>query len=84
MTKKGEWLTRQDGHKGFVDLVMAKAGIVIFAELKTGYNKPSPDQLLWLEALRGSGRIAECWYPKDWERIITLLTTPVATVVESL
>jgi len=32
-----------------------KQGIVIFAELKTGYNKPSPDQLLWLEALQGPG-----------------------------
>uniref|UniRef100_A0A6M3KED2 VRR-NUC domain-containing protein n=1 Tax=viral metagenome TaxID=1070528 RepID=A0A6M3KED2_9ZZZZ len=60
---------------GFVDLILAKEGhSVVFAELKVGRNKPSPEQKAWLELL------ASCpnsqvflWYPEDFEDVKWIL-----------
>ena len=49
----GEYLTAQVGESGFLDLVMARAGRVILAELKKIGGRPSPEQLAWLSALSG-------------------------------
>lgn len=63
------WVTpvAADG-KGFMDLVFAKAGIMIAAELKVHPNKPSEDQEKWI---RESG--AYLWYPEDWPTIRQVL-----------
>ena len=45
------WRTPVEGHKGFPDLCMARAGVVIFAELKIGRAKLRVDQQKWAEAL---------------------------------
>lgn len=65
-TKDG-WATPIRGDKGFPDLVMARKGRVIFAELKVKDNKPDADQELWLDALRGTAAETYVWWPKDWD-----------------
>ena len=50
--------------KGFPDLVLAKNGAVLFAELKTDIGVLSNDQIAWLLATHGV-----IWRPKHWEII---------------
>lgn len=86
----GRWRTALKGHKGFPDLVLARAGLVLFRELK-GYDargrlgKLSPEQRDWgrqLEqpadsdpAWRGVGApLFAVWTPDDWPLIQATLT----------
>jgi hypothetical protein len=46
----------QQGHSGFPDLVLARAGDVRFLELKSESGHVTPDQAAWITALRG-----DCW-----------------------
>lgn len=64
-TAKG-WRTAMQGHPGFPDLVLARDGVVIVAELKSRTGKADEDQQLWLEAL---GDHARLWRPADWPAI---------------
>ncbi len=60
---------------GFPDLVMARKGRIVFAELKVGKNKPTLNQLRWLAVLGlCPGVIARCWYPEDWDEIEAVIT----------
>ena len=86
LAKRAGWLvyfTHRSTHSpaGYPDLCMVKPasatsrGRLIYAELKVGRGKLSTDQMVWLEALRHSvpGVECYCFYPKDWETIVTLL-----------
>ena len=64
-TAKG-WRTAIQGHAGSPDIIAARNGRVIGAELKVGRNKPTEDQLLWLHHW---GKDAYLWYPSDWQQI---------------
>ncbi|MFD5089379.1 hypothetical protein ACFWMR_02170 [Amycolatopsis thailandensis] len=64
-TAKG-WRTPMQGDPGFPDLVLARDGVVIVAELKSRRGQPTDDQKLWLEAL---GAHARLWRPVDWPAI---------------
>ena len=64
-TAKG-WRTALQGDPGFGDIVAARFGRRVLAELKVGNNKPTPDQLVWLHHWRDD---AYLWYPKDWKQI---------------
>jgi hypothetical protein len=64
-TGKG-WRTPLQGHPGLPDLVLARAGVVILAELKRHRATPSPDQRLWLAAIGGNARL---WTPANWPEI---------------
>ena len=59
--------TPVQGDVGFPDLVLAKGGRVVLAELKTDKGKTSAAQREWIEA---SG--AELWRPSDWPAIEAL------------
>ncbi len=72
-TNKG-WRTAMSGDVGFPDLVLAKAGRVVFAELKVGKNWPTAEQAVWLEALEGSQNLSCIWYPEDWDDIVRILS----------
>ena len=63
-TQRG-WRTAvaADG-RGFVDLVIAKPGHVLFAELKTSVGLTTDAQRKWLTAL---SPFAYLWTPADWE-----------------
>lgn len=64
---KGRWLTpvAADG-KGFPDLCMARAGRVIFAELKSAKGSLRPEQHEWVAELRGPVTEVYVWTPADW------------------
>jgi len=68
-TGKG-WRTPVQGHPGLPDLVLARDGVVVLAEIKTQHGRPSPDQRLWLAALGGVGRL---WRPGNWAEIVEAL-----------
>ncbi len=58
---------------GFPDCVFIRGPVLIVAELKVGKRKPTPEQLLWLEAFRGTGAKAFVWYPSDFPEIQRVL-----------
>jgi hypothetical protein len=66
------WATPLQGHAGFPDLALARAGRVLLAELKTDRGRPTPDQRRWLAELGDHGRL---WRPADWPDVLTTLTT---------
>lgn len=81
----GRWRSSIQGHKGFPDLVLAKDGIVIFAELKSETGRLRPEQKLWLKHLDAEnwckptthnlGWAPEVcvWRPSDLDRIEDIL-----------
>lgn len=76
-TKYG-WKTPMQGDPGFPDLVLARDGRVIFAELKSDTGKLSPEQGMWLSAIdpywEDTPRLpirfaAYVWRPSDIDEI---------------
>ena len=65
------WKTPVAGHEGFVDLTLARNGVVIHAELKTETGKSSPEQLEWADAI---GATHVLWRPHQYQEIVTLLS----------
>ena len=60
----------QDSRNGFPDLVLARGGQVIFAELKAQKGRVSAAQWAWLNELVGHDYV---WRPSDWEVIVEVL-----------
>jgi hypothetical protein len=59
------WRTALQGHRGFVDLVLAREGETIHAELKVGRNMPDDDQWAWLIWLASTpGAEVYIWRPQ--------------------
>lgn len=70
---------------GFPDLVLARDGQIVFAELKTEHGTLRPEQARWLEALRGvehecqhahsdlGGVDTYLWRPSSWDAIVERL-----------
>jgi hypothetical protein len=71
----GSWRTAVEGDAGFPDLVLARDGRVIFAELKTERGKPSPAQDRWMLEIRGRYDTSPCylWRPSDRPEIARVL-----------
>lgn len=67
MIRSGRWVTPYEGHPGLPDLVLARAGEVILAELKSDTGKVSKDQGLWLAAAGTRGRV---WRPANWDLVV--------------
>lgn len=64
------WRTPVQGHIGAPDLLLARGGDVICAELKTDRGRVSPEQHLWLAALGDHGRV---WRPRDRDHVLARL-----------
>jgi hypothetical protein len=64
-TVKG-WRTPVQGNKGFPDLVLARRGQVVFAELKTTKGTVQAEQKKWIEELPD----VHVWRPADLLQII--------------
>lgn len=67
-TNKG-WRTLTQGHTGFLDLTLARRGVVLFAELKTRKGRLTAGQSLWIEHLPN----AYVWRPADLDEIRRVL-----------
>ena len=64
---------------GFPDLVLARVGSIIFAELKAPTGNMSKRQKEWADELRGMRRknewpLVRCWRPGDWDEIEAVLS----------
>ena len=77
LNERGKYQTAIQGDKGFVDLVMARRGRIIFWELKTDSKRSTttPDQDRWLTELTMIGDRcpdvdARVMRPSDWEQIV--------------
>jgi hypothetical protein len=66
-TQRGRWVTPMAGDKGFPDLVLAREGRLLLAELKTDTGKPTAEQQAWLAELGAHGRL---WRPRNWEAVL--------------
>ena len=73
-TSRG-WRTPVQGDAGFPDLVLARRGALIVAELKSDTGRVAPDQRAWLDQLGGHGRL---WWPRDWPAVLAEITTKEA------
>lgn len=62
----GRWATPLQGDAGLPDLVLARDGVVLLAELKSDTGKPTAEQAQWLAAAGPHGRL---WAPRDWPAV---------------
>jgi len=61
------FLTAQQGHRGFPDLVLLRPPRLIFAELKTARGRVDFDQATWLNGLDAVPGVEQfVWRPDDW------------------
>ena len=58
---------------GFPDLVLARDGKLVFAELKSEGNSPSEAQQHWLNELQLAHPHVFVWRPSDWRDIEVIL-----------
>jgi hypothetical protein len=66
--------------KGYPDLTLFRER-VIWAELKVGKNKPSPEQEGWARRITAAGAECYLWRPEDWTEIVETLTEVKLPVV---
>lgn len=66
-------LTVSKGSPGFPDLVLARAGEVLFVELKSEHGRFEPGQREWLRALGADAYVVK---PRHMDRLLDRLRTP--------
>lgn len=81
---RGDMRGHIEGDAGFPDLVLARGGHIIIAELKNAVRALTPAQHAWFKELGGpfgglyDGRpstlIVATWRPEDWDDIVKILT----------
>lgn len=57
---------------GFPDLVLVRER-VLWVELKVRPNKPTAEQLQWIDALKAAHQSAYVFYPEHWPIIVNFL-----------
>jgi hypothetical protein len=72
MVRSGRWATPMQGDVGFPDLILARNGEVVAAELKVK-GKVTPEQQAWIDELGGDVR-ACVWRPQDWPTVQLVLS----------
>lgn len=65
-TERG-WRTPTQGHKGVPDLILARRGVVILAELKSEKGRLTTEQVAWQQAIGSQHRV---WRPSDLPSIV--------------
>lgn len=72
-TGKG-WRTPMSGDVGVPDLILARDGDVLLAELKTDRGRLRPEQEAWLDELGVHGCV---WRPRDHDAVLARLARTV-------
>ena len=70
---RGDYRTCVGGDPGFPDLVLARRGRVVFAELKTARGRVTQQQTEWVADLNGIAVGVYVWRPADWPVIEEVL-----------
>ena len=70
--RSGKWATHMAGDPGFPDLVFARGGRIILAELKSAGGRLSAAQQRWLDAMAGQPGVF-VWRPADLDAIERVL-----------
>ena len=66
--------------EGFPDLVLARPGETIFAELKSEGEELEPEQVIWYDVLKSNpANEVYVWWPKDWDEITERLQRAAIT-----
>lgn len=73
-TAKG-WRTPMSGHVGVPDLLLARGGDVLMAELKSDSGRLRTEQVEWLAALGAHGCV---WRPRDAHTVLARLARQVS------
>lgn len=69
------WHVGYEGDSGFVDLLVARDGVVHCWELKRDERSPyQPGQREWIDAL--GARVMYASVSADWDEIVALLSAP--------
>ena len=63
----------QGDGKGWPDLVLYRGRRKMAWECKVGSNKPTPEQLAWLDTLEMAGYEVAVCYPCHWETMCLIL-----------
>lgn len=71
--KSGKFATPIQGHKGAPDLLLARCGVVILAELKRDRGSLTAEQKDWRAETGGHARV---WRPRDWPEVLAELSAP--------
>lgn len=66
----GRWQTAYDGDPGLPDLILARDGVVLLAELKSEKGSFRPGQREWLAAAGDAGFL---WRPSNWPEVVEVL-----------
>lgn len=75
----GAWRTTTTGI-GFPDHLFVKQGRLVVLELKMPGNKPTPQQVEWIELFDSvPGCVARVVWPADWPWIVKALTSRLQT-----
>lgn len=69
--QSGKWATAVQGDNGGQDIILAKNGLVILAELKKDRGSQTNEQKEWEAA---AGAHARVWRPRDWDAIFAELS----------
>lgn len=68
--RDGTWRTPIQGDRGFVDLVLARGGVVLHPELKAETGDYGPGQREWKAAIGETHRL---WRPSSMDEIVETL-----------
>lgn len=71
--RRDRWATALQGDEGFPDIVAAKPGCLILAELKSEKGQIRGSQAAWLAALDQGPAEAYIWRPQDRPEIMQIL-----------
>ena len=71
-TPKG-FRTAMIGDVGYPDLTLCRGTRLVFAELKSAKGRLSPEQEIWLDALRETPAEVYVWTPDSWDELAQVL-----------
>lgn len=78
LTQTGRWATAIQGDRGWPDIVLTRAGVLLVVELKRKPNTVEPEQVKWHNALRLVPGVITgiLWVPDQQQAFVDAITAP--------